>query len=566
MKKLSILILCSILSLFYSKSNFLKCGEEEIENCVKCGTGDKANTCIECKEKHFLFFNNLYCIPCNDPLYGNIGCEGSCDATNYLNDRNIMCDKCKEGFYNLNGICFNCTYGSPGCKSCTVEINGNNEAEYICTECLNNEYMLDSDGRCYHCGPIYCKKCHYESDYNSVCDECYDGFYLDNYNYCQKCNGPVEIENGFCRICSDDLTDYESGPCWCNDYYTLGSHSTCVRCPDNCPYCEYNKVTNKAECISCDPGYALNSEKTCTSCGMGCEYCFLSDNSTPVCSLCFSRTFSSESKCLVCPNNCKSCKYDEYNQIKCIECNPRSTMLNDGTCEECPSHCSSCSASENNIISCTKCDDHYALNSQNECVYCSSIDQEGMKGCDRCGYNKEENRFECYECEKKEREDSYEMYEIYAYVTNTFQCFNNTDITQPSFYGCLKAYYNEDTHEYECLTCDNFYQGYYYYIMIVNEKRCIIQWENELMNCYEAINIGTKESPIYSCNKCFENYAKIISNENNKINCYYRGSTIYDDENGVDSYYLSYCLELIISSLKNSIMLFANLIKSMPSL
>ena len=47
--------------------------------------------------------------------------------------------------------------------------------------------------------------------------------------------------------------------------------------------------------------------------------------------------------------DCKNCKYDEYNQIKCIECNPRSTMLNDGTCEECPSHCSSCSASDNNI-------------------------------------------------------------------------------------------------------------------------------------------------------------------------------------------------------------------------
>lgn len=130
-----------------------------------------------------------------------------------------------------------------------------------------------------------------------------------------------------------------------------------------------------------------------------------------------------------------------------------------------------------------------------------------MKGCDRCGYNREKNRFECYECEKKEREDSYEMYEIYAYVTNTFQCFNNTDITQPSFYGCLKAYYNEDTHEYECLTCDNFYHGYYYYyIMIINEKRCINQWEINLMNCYEAKNIGTKESPIYSC----KNVLKIL--------------------------------------------------------
>ena len=44
-------------------------------------------------------------------------------------------------------------------------------------------------------------------------------------------------------------------------------------------------------------------------------YSFLSNDSTPVCSLCFSRTFSSDNgNCLVCPNNCKTCKYDENNQ------------------------------------------------------------------------------------------------------------------------------------------------------------------------------------------------------------------------------------------------------------
>ena len=539
MKIFSILILCSILSLFYFKSNILKCAEEEIENCEKCGTGDKANTCIECKDNHFLFFNNLYCIPCDDPTYGNIGCKGSCDASNYLNDGNIMCNECKEGFYNLNGICFNCTYGSPGCKRCTVIMNENAEAQYICEECLNNEYILDSVyGTCNHCWEsINCKKCHYEN-HNSVCDECYDGFYKDNYNHCQKCKDPIEIENGYCRICSDDLNDLESGPCWCKDYYALKSHSTCVRCPDNCPYCEYNYITNKVECISCDAGYTLNSEKTCTFCGIGCEFCFLSDDSTPICSLCFSRTFSSDNKCLVCPNNCKSCILNEYNQIKCIECYSKNILLSDGTCAEFPPHCSSCGILENNIISCTKCDDHYALNNDNECVSCSSINQEGMKGCDRCGYNKEKNIFECYECEKKEREDSYKKYEIYAYVTNTFQCFNNSDINQPSFYGCLKAYYDEGTQKYECLTCDNYYYNYYYYyIMIINEKRCKTQSEMDLMNCYEAINIGTEANPIYSCNKCYDNTAKIISRENNRTNCYSRDYRI------LETYFLAYCLE-----------------------
>ena len=171
MKNPNILIFCFILNLIYFKSNSLKCGGEEIENCEKCGTGEKANTCIECKDKYFLFFNNLYCIPCNDPLYGNVGCVGSCDSTNYLNDRNIMCNECKEGFFKLNGFCLDCTYGSPGCKRCSLKINERNQVEYICNECFSNEYRLDSSsGKCYHYGKNNCKKCHFDKENNSVCD------------------------------------------------------------------------------------------------------------------------------------------------------------------------------------------------------------------------------------------------------------------------------------------------------------------------------------------------------------------------------------------------------------
>ena len=171
MKNPNILIFCFILNLIYFKSNSLKCGGEEIENCEKCGTGEKANTCIECKDKYFLFFNNLYCIPCNDPLYGNVGCVGSCDSTNYLKDSNIMCNECKEGFFKLNGFCLDCTYGSPGCKRCSLKINERNQVEYICNECFSNEYRLDSSsGKCYHYGKNNCKKCHFDKENNSVCD------------------------------------------------------------------------------------------------------------------------------------------------------------------------------------------------------------------------------------------------------------------------------------------------------------------------------------------------------------------------------------------------------------
>jgi len=128
----------------------LKCIVHTIKNCEKI---DKTNInrCEKCEDKHFLFYNNLFCLPCDDKYYGQIGCEGNCDSSRYENDRFVYCnDKCKEGFYSLSGICFNCTKGSPGCKICNVtEIEGNQiDYKYTCQECLNNEYKLDKFGTC----------------------------------------------------------------------------------------------------------------------------------------------------------------------------------------------------------------------------------------------------------------------------------------------------------------------------------------------------------------------------------------------------------------------------------
>ena len=101
------------------------------------------------------------------------------------------------------------------------------------------------------------------------------------------------------------------------------------------------------------------------------------------------------------------------------------------------------------------------------------------------------------------------MIDAYTYVTNTFECFNNTDPDQKSFYGCLKASYNDQTGEYECLTCRKYDNNF---IMVVNDKICINQWE--LDYCEEAENLGTKDEPKYSCRKCRDYSAKINSQDN----------------------------------------------------
>ena len=106
-----------------------------------------------------------------------------------------------------------------------------------------------------------------------------------------------------------------------------------------------------------------------------------------------------------------------------------------------------------------------------------------MKGCESCGYNELTSNFECYKCQKKESKYSYEYYDAYAYVTNTFKCFNNSDPNQVTFYGCLKAYYNETTNETECLECEDHE---YRHIYIENEKICKNPSDIDLMNCRSA--------------------------------------------------------------------------------
>ena len=45
----------TLLSIFYSAIS-LKCGENEIEGCKKCGTGENSTKCSLCEDKIFFSF------------------------------------------------------------------------------------------------------------------------------------------------------------------------------------------------------------------------------------------------------------------------------------------------------------------------------------------------------------------------------------------------------------------------------------------------------------------------------------------------------------------------------
>ena len=56
---------------------FSSCKGDEIDYCAEYNDGK----CVKCEEKCFLFENKCY--KCNDKEFGNIGCIGECDGTEY---------------------------------------------------------------------------------------------------------------------------------------------------------------------------------------------------------------------------------------------------------------------------------------------------------------------------------------------------------------------------------------------------------------------------------------------------------------------------------------------------
>ena len=466
-----------------NQSQALKCDEETIDHCTKCGTGQNSDSCSTCDNKYFQFFNNLLCLPCNDPTYGQIGCEGNCDGTNYAKSKNVLCEEggCKEGYYYMNGICTSCSLGSPGCAKCTHNVTLNKENEkFICNECLSG-YRLTEEGIYEKCYLENCEKCFFnKSNKEKVeCETCDKGFYKNSTGECAKCY-EVSIVGGKCQVCSDNKTKYDS--CSCYDGYTLIENSSCFKCPDKCSKCEYNIQKKSAECTECYSKYALDSNKKCIYCGDGCGYCEVDSKNNPICKYCDSGTFSENNKCLTCQDNCSKCTLDK-----------------------------------NNKIICTECFYNYALNSEtNNCTYCSDIADTGGKGCNRCIYNKNNKKYECLECK----------YNDYTYINNTYQCLDNRNSNQADLYGCLKANYNEKTKKYECYQCKrNFMQ-------VKNEKKCInLQEKNLSSNCLEVEYINKEEKPLYSCSKCPDNFAFVTINSNGVKDCYERKNN------------LAYCLE-----------------------
>ena len=380
-----------LLKLFFSELLSLKCGEELIDTCQECNTGENSNSCKICSENYFPILNNLLCIPCDDPIYGQVGCGGKCNITNNIQDIKIICEEkgCKSGYYDINGICFDCSQLSPYCSKCSKE---NNSENFICEKCISNEFKLSANRICEKCYIDNCEKCHYNEDYTEVeCIQCENGYYISE-KKCKICKN-IDIKGGYCSICSDNNENYESYSCWCENFYTNISHLNCIKCPDNCPKCEYNKINKKIECINCEEGYALNPQKECTFCGDRCKYCYLDLNLNPICYSCFYKNVLTEDKkCLECPENCIKCKLNEKNEIICLECESHNLLFQNGTCKNCPDGCENCFLKSDNEIGCNQCRCNYTyIENIFQCLPNTNKSHIFLNGCFQANYLEEKN-------------------------------------------------------------------------------------------------------------------------------------------------------------------------------
>lgn len=299
--KANILLPLLLFCAFLNSIQALTCDGKTIDHCIKCDTGENSDSCSTCDSGYFQFFNNLLCMKCNDPIYGQIGCEGNCDGTNYLEARNVICEKdgCKEGYYNIDGFCLTCSEVSPGCSKCSYEetVKGN----FSCTKCLNDDYYL-SNGECKDCSLPYCKKCYYNNTTEIVeCDRCEEGYYKNSMGKCVECYN-IYFFWGYCKVCSEN--DTENDTCFCAIGFAKNGNTSCINCPQGCSECNYDNKIDSFNCTYCWSDYALDSDKRCIKCCDGCNDCELDDENNPICKSCESGTFSDINVFLVCPFGC----------------------------------------------------------------------------------------------------------------------------------------------------------------------------------------------------------------------------------------------------------------------
>ena len=506
--------------------------------CTKCNfdlrlTYDEINKKMICPDScgsdSFLLYK--HCHKCDDKLFGNPGCLKESGCNYYPEEKMLNCSMCKEGYFS----------SSRGCSPCAMKNKG-------------------------------CKKCSGSDINNFKCQECFDGYVLNN-SLCQimECEEYPEITAG-CLICKDKLDDYkQKSKCQsCKEGFFKTKDETCVFCKSNtigghgCEQCAYSNEENKEiECTYCPEGSVLDQNGRCLICeeelGEGCSNCMFvlssEDNKKKlICTKCKPYYYLASNGQCIYPQNYK--EYIPNCEIVRTQINPIFEILSDGITTQNILY-SDYKIEENKYkISsyCDKCKEGYYLNN-GKCIYLnidnctfSSIMADNSKKyiCnDLCSNSNKYVKIDYYVeiskqindinskenimvINKKYKDNLYNIIDFFgkSYIfkslkMNALMCIGNLgtgDNNNPvNLKKCKKAEYNKIDDKYECTECLSGYS-------LNNETKTCIQSIKLAMKEYPGLNceieiIGTDIDPIYSCKKCNNENDKLVTTESGAKFC-----------------------------------------------
>ena len=515
----------------------LSCKENEIENCIECGTGVDADKCKSCEEKYFLALKGEKCIKCDDTYYGMVGCNGTCTFMKDISNVKCQDNSCKSGYYELTpGYCAICSLTDQNCLDCSYSIE---KQEFRCLEC-KDDYFVDKNGLCQKCGDN-CKKCTNEN-FCLECNEKYtvypDGKCYDNIENCKIGVYSIDKQSPICKEC--------------DPYYYLNSENVCQICKTKVWYVSCEKCHENSGDIICDKGSIL------TSCSYaflsGCNECLYKDSALR-CTKCEEDSYSkyyisSDGKCRSCQNdknrgNCQVCN-DDIN-APCDSCYYKDYALKDDKCVPCTelfgNLCAECSEKE-----CLKCRSDYGLLDNNTCSDCTSLFGSGCSNCGLSPYNLKPYCIECKYNYFLGNDGKCKSCVEDGHLTNCNKCEEigkNGIICTSCIWGyylidgkCIEScgYYQINdrdgecrscsdekiglnnckrcqklnNNEYECIECNWNY--------ILSNGKCLYIEDEEIAICTEIENISSEDNPIYSCINCpSNNYIPFLKEDGAKI-------------------------------------------------
>ena len=507
---------------------------------------EEQNKCTSmCDADSFLKYN--WCRKCDDIYYGNPGCLAKSGCSyNDIYDR-FSCNKCKEDYYKLFGMCYPCTMIS-GCKKC------------------NQTNVLDVK-----------------------CVECYDGYILNN-SICElmKCKENIEITPG-CLVCKDKLEQYKQlSKCqFCKEGYFKTKDESCVYCKSmknggpGCELCEYaknskGKDNNEIRCSYCPEGSRINKDGKCLKCkeelGVGCSDCIFIINE---------EDNIEKLICIKCENNyyltsngyCNySGSYSEYIPNCGYISNTKLLLDNDNSNYQDIIYTNIGIKIKNYAVYsvCSYCDSGFYLKDGkcielnfDDCTLSSIyLDSNRNSRCQSFCYDHTMIYYNIYVSNKKinvnpnktnviinnkEKKtlyniansfsftEYYETYNMYHSLNmNFYMCLGNLGTggkyNPKNLKKCVEAEYNEIDDTYTCMKCSSGY-------LLDNKTKICRQtiketiYEHPGLNC-EIENIGDDSQPLYSCKNCYNKNDILVRTESGAKFC---------DSN----YYTNGCTEII---------------------